>query len=480
MESLKEKTSMGLFWGGMNTFTQQLIGLIFGIILGRLLSQADYGMMAMISVFSLVATALQNSGFTVALCNLDNPTHREYNSVFWFNIIVGISLYIILFFCAPLIARFYDNSKLIPLCRYAFLSFVIASFCTAQNAWLFKNLRAKQQAKGAMLAVLTSSSIGAIMAFCGMAYWSLATQNIVYVLVNTLCMWHYSQWRPTMSGITFEPVRRMFRFSCKILLTSITNIVNNNVLNILLGHYFGDRQTGVYNQAYQWNFKAYSIVQNMVNQVAQPVLVDLRSDGAQQLNALRKLMRFTAFISFPLLIGFAVVAKEFIVIAITEKWLPSAELLQILCLAGAVVPLSTLLSNLIISKGKSNIYLYATLALFIAQIASMLIIYPYGLRTMVIVYTALTVIWLFVWYTLARGTTEYGISQFLSDIVPFALAAGIIAVITMVLTASLTSLWLLLIAKIIVFAVLYYTTMKLLRVSILAECEEFIMKKFKK
>ncbi len=481
MATLKEKTGRGLFWGGLNSLVLQVVGVVFGIILSRLLSQADYGMMAMISVFSLVATALQNSGFTTALANLDRPTHRDYNAVFWFNIVVGMSLYVLLFLAAPLIARFYDsNTRLIPLCRYAFLSIVIASFGTAQNAWLFKNLRAKQQAKGAMIAVLTSSTIGVVMAVAGMAYWSLATQGLVYVLVNTACAWHYSEWRPTTTNVSLAPVRRMFRFSCKILLTSITTIINNNVLNILLGHFYGDRQTGTYNQAYQWNYKGFSIVQNMVNQVAQPVLVDLRSDGARQVRALRKMMRFTAFVSFPLLIGLATVAKEFIVVTITAKWIESAALLQILCLAGAVVPLSTLLSNLLISKGKSDLYLYCTVALFAVQIVAMLLLAPQGIHTMVVAYTALNIAWLFVWYFFVRRLTGYGIGAFLADILPFAVAAAAIAALTILLTRALTTLWLLLIVKILLFAVFYYGIMKVLRVKILAESEAFIRQQFKR
>ncbi len=480
MENLKEKTGRGLFWGGMNNLVQQAIGLAFGIILGRLLSQSDYGMMAMIGIFSLVAGTLQNGGFSVALTNLERPEHRDYNSVFWFSILASAVLYVVLFFCAPLIGRFYSSPALVPLCRYSFFSFFIASFSTAQNAWLFKHLRAKQQAKASITATLVSSITGATMAFCHMAYWSLATQGMVFVTVNTLLAWHYSEWRPTISGITFEPVRRMFRFSCKILLTSITTIINNNVLNILLGRLFGERQTGIYNQAYQWNYKCFMLVQNMVNQVAQPVLVDLRGDGARQLNALRKMMRFTAFVSFPLLLGFATVAKEFIVLAITAKWLESAQLLQILCLAGAVMPLSTLLSNLIISKGRSDIYLWVTLSLGAAQIVCMLLIYPYGLRTMVVAYTLLNILWLFVWYVFAHRLTGYSLWTFLCDTLPFALVSAVIAAITVLLTVSLSSLWLLLIVKFVLFVVLYYAILKALRVKILRESEIFIMKKLRR
>ena len=236
MESLKEKTAKGLFWGSMNNGVQQIVGVVFGIILGRLLSQSDYGMMAMISVFSLVATALQDSGFRTALTNLHDPKDSDYNSVFWFNIIVGTLMYAVLFFCAPLIGRYYNAPDVVPLCRYAFLSIIIASLGTAQSAYLFKRLQAKQQAKAAMTAVLASSIVGSVMAWQGMAYWSLATQGLVYVSINTFMQWHYSPWRPSIRGITFEPVRRMFRFSFKILATTIMTHVNNNVLNLAWEH----------------------------------------------------------------------------------------------------------------------------------------------------------------------------------------------------------------------------------------------------
>ena len=477
-ETLKEKTAKGLFWGGLNSLTQQVIGVAFAIILGRLLDNADFGMMAMISVFSLIATTLQNSGFPTALANMKEPHDNDYNSVFWFNIIVGFSAYTVLFFCAPLIADYYNEPRLIPLCRYAFLSILIASFGTAQNAFLFKNLRAKQQAKAAMVAVLIASSTGVACAFAGLAYWSLATHGLVYVSINTLMAWHYSPWRPSLKNITFEPAKRMFRFSFKILLSNITTIINNNILNFLLGHYFTARDTGNYNQAYQWNSKCFSLVQSMVNQVAQPVLVDLQNEGERQLNAFRKMMRFAAFLSFPLLLGFGLVAKEFIVLTVGPKWIVSVGYVQILCFAGATMPLSTLLSNMVISKGKSNLYLYCILGLGIIQIITMLLLWPYGIKNMVIAYTLINITWVFVWLFFVNRLTSYGLWFFIKDTTPFALAAFAVMAATHFATASIHTLWLLLICRIAMAMLLYYAVMRIARVQILAECQQFIIKKF--
>lgn len=474
MSTLKEKTAQGLLWGGLNSGIQQLVGLAFGIVLGRLLSPSDYGMMAMISIFSLVATALQDSGFRTALTNIEHPKHEDYNSVFWFNIIMASSLYVILFLAAPLIGEYYHTPRVVPLCRYAFLSIVIASLGTAQSAYLFKHLRAKQQAEAGALAVILSSLTGVGMAFAGMAYWSLATQGLVYVGINTLLQWHFSPWRPSIHGITFAPVRRMFRFSCKILATTIMTHVNNNVLNILLGHYFTPRDTGNYNQAYQWNTKCYSLVQSMVAQVAQPVLVSLNGEEGRQKDVFRKMMRFTAFITFPLLFGFGLVAKEFIVTAIGEKWLASAQLIQILCLSGATMPLSTLFSNMIISKGRSGTFFWCTFTLGLVQIATMLVIWPMGIRTMVIAYTLLNTSWLLVWLFFVRRLIGYGYWMFFCDVMPFALAAAGVMGVAYVATMPLSNLIALLITRFIIAVVLYYVVMKIARVKILAECERFV------
>ena len=288
-ETLKEKTTRGLFWGGMNNVVQQGLGLLFGIILGRLLSPHDYGMTAMILVFQLIATALQESGFKSAIGNLQEPQHNDYNSVFWFNIIVGISCYIILFFTAPFIADYYHTPALVMLCRVAFLSIIFSALGTAQSAYLFRNMLVKEQAKCNMSATLASSIVGVTLAFLGAGYWALAIQSMTYIGLNSLLLWFYSPWRPTLH-LDFGPVRRMFRFSCKLLATTILERINTNVMNILLGRYFTTREVGNYNQAYQWNSKVFYLLQGTLAQVTQPVFTNVADERERQLRILRKLL----------------------------------------------------------------------------------------------------------------------------------------------------------------------------------------------
>ena len=483
MESLKEKTAKGLFWGGMNNGIQQLLGFVFGIIMGRLLSPSDYGLIAMITIFSLIATALQNSGFSTALVNQKEPKDSDYNAVFWFNILMGAAIYTILFFSAPLIADYYHETRLVSLCRYAFIGLLFSCSGVAQAAYLFKNLRAKQLAKASIIATFISSCVAVIMAWQGFSYWSLATQTNLFILISTVLRWHYSDWRPNLHP-NFSFIKQAFPFSVKILISDILTHVNNNVMNILLGRYYSAHDTGNYNQAYQWNNKATSLIQGMVKQVDQAVLVSVRDDQERQLAVLRKLVRFAAFVSFPLLLGFGIVAKEFIVLAIGEKWLVSAQYLQWLCVCGAVLPLSTLLADFIISKGKSGTFMGSTFMLGILEILAMLLLYPYGIATMVKTFVAINLVWLFVWFFLAQRLTNYSLLLFLKDIVPFAFAAVAVMQFTRYFTAYVAdnlmfvgdyaTLWLLLISRIILAALLYLLVMKAVRAKILDETIDFL------
>jgi O-antigen/teichoic acid export membrane protein len=479
METLKQKTARGLLWGGLNSGIQQVLGLAFGIILGRLLCPDDYGMMAMISIFSLVASALQDSGFRTALINLRHPTAEDYNSVFWFNMLMAVALYLILFFAAPLIGQYYHTERIVPLCRYAFLTIILSALGAAQSAYLVKNLKAKQQATAAAVGVLVSNTVGVTMAYAGFAYWALATQNLIYIGVYVGMQWYYSPWRPTLHGITFAPVRKMFRFSCKVLATSIVNHVNNNVLNILLGHYFSPHDTGNFNQAYQWNMKGYSLVQSMILQVAQPVLVGLDDDRERQLRVFRKMVRFTSFISFPLLFGFALVSQEFIVLALTEKWLASASLLQLLCISGAVMPLCALFNNMVVSKGRSDILLWCTFSLGLLQMLLMIALWPWGIRVMVEAFVVLNVSWLLVWCYFVRRLTGYSFLMLARDILPFAAAAAAVMVFTHFVTLPIHNLWALLFARIAIAVAAYYAVMRVARVAILDECIAFVRGKMK-
>lgn len=476
-ETLKEKTTRGLFWGGMNNVVQQGVGMLVGIVVARNLSRQDYGMVAMIAIFSLIATALQESGFKSALANVRQPEHRDYNSVFWFNVIVGVGSYLCLFAAAPWIASFYATPELTLLCRVAFLSIIFSCLGTAQSAYLFRNLKVKEQAQCNMTATVFSNLVGLTMALTGCGYWALVTQTLVYIGLNTALLWRVSDWRPTLE-LDFGPVRRMFGFSWKLLATNILERINTNVMNVLLGKFFTKAEVGDYNQAYQWSSKVFYLMQGTLAQVAQPVFTNVADERERQLRILRKLVRFTAFLSFPLLFGFGMVAKEFIVLTIGWKWINSASFLQLLCLSGAFIPICSVLTNLLISKGRSGTYFWVTLAQCLLLTATMLTLHPYGIRTMIVAYVVIYVVWTFVWHFFVSRLSGYSLLSFLKDIVPFGLIALAVMGTTWFATQSVVQLPLLLAARVGLAVLLYYGVMRVLRVKILDECMAFVTSKF--
>lgn len=476
--SLKEKTAKGLFLGGFSNGIQQLLNLGFGIVLGRLLNDSDYGMVGMLTVFSAIASALQEGGFVSALTNRERVCHKDYNAVFWFSAFSSIIIYTLLFFAAPLIADFYEIPELIPLARFSFLGFVIASLNIAPRAYLFKNLKIKETTIVSISSLAVSGIVGITLAANGFAYWGIAAQSITYVVAMTILTFYFSRWRPSFQ-FDFKPIKEMIGFSSKLIITNIFNIINNNLFSVLLGRFYSEREVGNFTQANKWNGMGHTLITGMINGIAQPVFTSVANDKARQLAIFRKLLRFTAFISFPAMLGLSLVSKELIVITITEKWLASADILQVLCIWGAFIPIINLFSNLIISRGHSSIYMWNSISLSILQIIAVCAMFPYGLEWMLRVFVMINISWLFVWLVFVKREIGLTLRDMLKDISPYMLLSIALVVVAHYATRSIENLHLSMAAKILIVGSLYVLTLWKLHSVILQESIEFLLKKKK-
>lgn len=479
--SLKQKTANGLLWGGISNGAQQLLNLIFGIFLARLLSPADYGMVGMLTIFSLIAVSLQESGFISGLNRKKDISAADYNAVFWFNVLCSSAVYVVLFFCAPLIAQWFRQPVLVPLARLSFLSFVISSFATSPRAWLFRNMRVKDTAVITLVALIASGLTGVALAWNGFAYWGIAIQNLMYCLCIAVGSWLRSDWHPTLH-IDLRPLKGMFAFSSKLLATNVFMHINNNLFSIFFGRLYGEKMVGYYNQANKWTGMGYTMLTGMVWSVTQPLFARLGYDEPERmLQVFRKMLRFTAFLSFPCLFGLALIAPEFITIAITEKWLPSAHLMQVLCVGGAFVPIAQFYANFLISQGKSNVFMWNNVALCIGQMGLMVALYPYGVQTMVLAYVGLNMAWLFVWHYFASRILHFSLWSALLDVLPFA-ALATVAMAAGWGAAHLVpyNLYLCITLKIAVAVVAYILLMRVFGAEIMKECWAFAKNKFKK
>lgn len=477
MESLKDKATKGLMWGTLTSAATQMLNVVFGIIFGRLLSPADIGLVGMITIFTVLANNLQESGFFTTLANQKNPTHRDFNSVFWFCISLSLIIYTILFFCAPLIASYYHQPKLVWLSRFVFLSFILSSLGIAHGAWMFRNLMVKERAIVMIVSLLVSGTIGIILALQGYSYWSLAWQQVIFNLVYNIGRFYFTRWHPTFE-FEFEPIRRMFRFSNKILIPTVVNTISQHFLTVIFGRLFSARIVGYFTQAFKWNTMGYTFVSDSVAQIAQPVLVEVGNEHERQLRVLRNMFRFTALAAFPALFGLAIVADEFIVVLLTAKWQPAVPLLQVLCLGGAFMPFYKIYQNLVVSCGRSDIYMWCNIAQVILQIIIVLGCSQYGIMTMVVVYTILNIAWLGVWQHCAARLSDLRLRHVLADILPYMLTAAASMLAVYFITKPISPLFVLLIVRIIAGALLYLLLAKLFRLPLIDQCIDFVKKKF--
>lgn len=474
--SLKERTAKGLLWGGFTGGAQQVLNLIFGIFLGRLLDRSDYGMVGILTIFSAIAAALQEGGFISALTNRKDATQRDYNAVFWFSLLCSLTIYLILFLCAPLIARFFGISELIPLSRLLFLGFVISSLSIAPRAYLFKNLKIKETTIISLSALATSGVVGITLAASGFAYWGLAFQSLSFVTVVTLLNFYFAHWRPSLH-IDFQPIREMIGFSSKLLVTNVFTVLNNNLFSVVLGKFYSPKEVGDFTQANKWNGMGHTLITNMLGGIAQPVFSSIADDRERQLNVFRKLLRFTAFVSFPAMFGLSLISKELIVIAITEKWLPSAAILQLLCIWGAFIPITSLFSNLIISRGHSSVYMWNTICLSLLQLTAACLMYPYGIEGMVCTFVAIHIGWMFVWLHFVHREIGLTLKHLLKDISPYLFLSALLTISAHYLTHSIDNLYSSLIVKVIGVAGVYALVLWKLQSEIFRESVRFLLRK---
>lgn len=474
-QTLKDKTAKGLFWGGISTFLQQIIGMVFGIVIARILNPDDYGLVAMLAIFSAIANTIMDSGFTTALINKKTIRHEDYNAVFWFSAFCGIVIYMILFLAAPLIAQFYNKPVLLNLSRVLFLSFLISSFGIAHNAILFKKLKVKQRGIIDVAAVSVSGGVGLIFALLGFAYWGLAIQLVTQCLVATLLRWCFSGWKPTLS-FNFSPVKEMFGFSSKILFNNILGQVNANVFSVLLGKFYTDTDTGYYSQGNKWMVVGNMTISNMIQGVAQPVLVEIIDDKERQKKVFRKMLRFGAFISFPALLGLAFVAKEFILLTVGEKWLNSVPYLQILTITYSFSFITNLYWAILLSHGKSNIILYVSSTFYVFNLLLALFLVSYGIFPMIIGCSALTLLLNFGWHFCGKDLVNIHLIELIKDISTYLFVSVISFLISWFFTQSIQNLYLLLGLKVFIVIISYIGILWLMKSVILRESIAFLFK----
>lgn len=355
-ESLKNKTVKGTLWSSVERFSVQGIQFVVMIIMARILTPEDYGLVGMLTIFIAVSQSLIDSGFSQALIRKQDRTEIDNSTVFYFNIAVGIILYFILFFCAPLISRFYDEPQLTPITRAIGLSLVFNSLAVVQRALLTINLNFRTQAKASLIGALVSGVVGITLAYTGFGVWAIVLQQLTNLFLVTLFLWIFTKWRPIWA-YSWKAFKELFNFGSKLLGAGLLNTIYNNVYLIVIGKIFKASDLGYYTRAHQFSDFASSNITGIFQRVSYPVLCTIQDDDVRLSDVYRKLLKTSAFIIFPLMMGLAGVSTPMVLTFLKEKWLYAAVILIPLCFAGMWYPVHAINLNLLQVKGRSDLFL---------------------------------------------------------------------------------------------------------------------------
>jgi len=356
MSSLKARTVTGLLWSFIENFAKLGLTFIIGIILARLLTPREFGLIGMITIFIALSQSLVDSGFTQALIRKKDCSQSDYSTVFYFNLIVGIFLYVVLFFSAAGISRFFEEPQLLILIQVIGLVIIINAFSVVQRARLIKDINFKLQARITVFASLCSGIISIIMAFSGYGVWSLVVLTLAGGFFTTILLWIWNKWKPTLV-FSKSSFKEMFTFGYKLMISGLMDTAYRNIYLFIIGKYFSATELGYYTRAEQFKNLPSRNISEVIQRVSYPVLSEIQDDVPRLKLAYRKILRSTTLITSVLMMLMIATAKPLVLVLIGEQWLPSVIYLQLLSVVGLFYPLQAINLNILKVFGRSDIFL---------------------------------------------------------------------------------------------------------------------------
>ena len=445
-ESLKNKTVKGVGWSFIDNLSSSGVSFLVGLVLARLLTPSEYGIMAILTIFIAVSTSIVDSGFSNALIRKTDAKRVDYNTVFLFNLVVSGLLYIVLFFAAPAISVFFKEPLLVEVMRVIGWVLVINALGIIPRTLFVKDVNFKTQTKVSLIASVSSGVLGIGMALAGMGVWSLVGQQLSRQLLNTLFLWIYSTWRPIW------------------LLSGLLDTVFKEIYSLVIGRCYTSAQLGQYTRASQFNQIFSSNLTTVIQRVSYPVLSSIQDESDRLRDAYRKVIKSTMLVTFACMLGLAAVAKPLLIILIGEKWLPAVGFLQIICFSGMLYPLHAINLNILQVKGRSDLFLKLEIIKKIIAVGPLVLGVLLSIEYMLwgSVCTSLIAYFLNSYYS--ANLINYPTKEQIKDILPTFLVSFVTAAAMWSLTLLSLSNWLLLPLQCllgIILAVLIYERLHL-------------------
>ena len=379
MENLKNKAISAVIWDLIGKLSDQGVGFVISIFLARLLTPSEFGLVAMVTVVIAIAKSLMDMGLGVSLIQKKDVTDEHYGSVFFFNVFSGLILTIVFYLCAGLIADFYNNQEIKPLFQVLSSLFLISSFSNVQRIWLTKKIKYKLITFSSVTGVLFGGSVGVWMAFHGYGVWSLVGQALVSGLSSNIFIYLFAGWKPRLV-FSLNALKELWDFGFKMFVSGLIGTITSQLDSLIIGKNFTPASLGLYNRAKTFNGFIIKYTSGSLMSIMFPVLSSIKDDEVRYQEIVRKTFHLLNFVTFLMLGVLFFIVEDLVVLLFTEKWLPSVIYFKILLLAGYGYPLSSLLVNIISSRGNSKSFLQLEV---IKQVLFLLILifgFIYGIK----------------------------------------------------------------------------------------------------
>ncbi|WP_439475255.1 lipopolysaccharide biosynthesis protein [Algoriphagus formosus] len=424
--SLKAKTITGFFWSLLQQFGVQASSIIVTIFLARILEPSDFGLIGMLAVFMALGNSLIDAGMTSSLIRTKDADHRDYSTVFFINLFVGIIVYAIMVACSGFISQFFNQPDLEQIIKIYCLTFVIYPFSAVQRTRLVKMMDFKTEMKITIPSTLLGGLLGLIMAFQGYGVWSLVGMNLVQNLLLSIQFWIYSSWRPSFL-LDWDRFKKHFDFGAKLTLAGIINSVFSNIYHLVIGKYFPLAQLGYYTKADSLKQIPVKNISTTLSKVTFPMFSEIQDDDDRLKIAYKRIMQQVLFWLTPVMVLSAVLAEPLFRIVLTEKWIPAVPYFQILCFIGLMFPIHSYNLNILKVKGRSDLYLKLEIIKKSLTVIGIMVALPFGIFALLWTQVLLNIVAFGINSFYSGKFIDYNVSKQIRDILPIFFVGAISA-----------------------------------------------------
>lgn len=453
-----------VIWSAVERFSVQAMQFILTIILARLISPDEFGLIAMLGIFMQIAQSFVDSGFSNALVQKKNRSEIDFSTVFYFNCVISIVAYMVLYISAPYIAQFYNEPILTDVCKWIGLNLIIQGIAVVQVAKLTINLNFKTQAKASLVAITISGGLGVFFAYNGYGVWALVIQSLFNAVINTLLLFIYTKWKPTFE-FSWTSLKSMFAFGSKLLFSGLLHTIYTNMYSLIIGKKYNAIDVGYYNQSNQIaRFPSVSLMA-IITRALYPIQCENQDNYQLLQQSFIKYLKMSCFLVFTVMSGIAVLSEPLVIFLLTKKWIPIAPILSILCVGYMFTSVIVLNNQILNVRGRSDLYLKVEIIKKVVGITILIVTVPLGLTTIclgILLYNICDML-LVIYYS--KKIIHIGYIQQAKAVTPITITILITGLLTYIYVNLVSNLYIQLFGGIMLYSLFFIVFCKLFRVS---------------